>query len=200
MAEFFPLSEGAAWTWAVSLDGAAYEERWTARAVETEGPGQGRTFILGWEQRFPFRGEDDFTPHLESVDHYIVSLDGSRLAHHVEITDLTAYPVPGWRQDLEEDEASWLLRADAKPGVPIEIERVVYTLLALDATVTVPAGTFRHCLHIRIEKRTTRETAGPFAGSTAAEWWFAPHIGPVKRFHITEKRVLLDYVLPGDSR
>ena len=219
LTDFFPLGEGAAWTWRVTLEEVDYEERWIAREVETDGPGQGRTFRVGWLQRFPSGGENEFAPWFDDLDHYIVSANGSRVAHHRWATDLTAHPVPGWRLDLEEDEASWLLRADAKPGEPIKtrrkhsrgtVDRVVYTLLARDATVTVPAGTFEDCLHIRIEEWTSRDTAGPFAGHQVVEWWFAPHVGPVKRKtdrgaddeppRDRTERVLLDYRLPAEKR
>ena len=52
MADYFPLRDGACWTFRVNLGGVSYEERWTANDVETAGPGRGRTFVVCWEQRF----------------------------------------------------------------------------------------------------------------------------------------------------
>jgi len=194
VADYLPLQEGATWTYRVTLGDATYLERWRCREIGTGDAGTARTFIVGWEQQFPGSENAGFHAHFDDVDHYIVSADGSYVAKRTCPTDLSAYPVPGWKAELENDEISWILRSDTGPDGKIENREQIneagderigsYIILDMDERVIVPAGAFDHCLHVQSEVRLAERNPGsngPFPEDRVVEAWYAPRVGLVKR-------------------
>lgn len=64
--------------------------------------------------------------------------------------------------------------------IPVEID---YAITAVDDTVTVPAGRFRHCVHVTGAAKTTvgaLDNTRILPLSVKVEDWFAPGVGLVK--------------------
>jgi hypothetical protein len=79
------------------------------------------------------------------------------------------------RETTNKDDPPFFLKGPLQVGATWDDEDGAYEITALDETITVPAGTFSHCLEVTNRRRGSKATVVT---------WYAPGVGVVQRAEI----------------
>lgn len=170
-ADFFPLSDGATWTYRhTAVDGTTFDEIVVMRETTFNGA-------------VAFEMEDNAGANGENTVSTIASVDGQSMRVHKAIylggaPLMTVDYTPGFlRFDngwVDGDITDWSydrVEYDASGAVVNEaIRQQIYTIESMSTEVTVPAGTF-DCVQFLRERPETGD---------AKRFWFADGIGKIK--------------------
>lgn len=190
----YPMVAGATWTWDnLDLNGTVkFEEMATMSATTFDGQ---PAFLLidgaggsgtNTESTLLRRGSRALRVHKEVKT-------GSTTEFLVDYTPGFTRVDDSWDTAGESYNLNYLrVETDGAGGNRKEDTRVHdFEIIAIDAEVTVPAGTFT-CVHIR---RTRADQGGSMG--VQVEAWYAPGVGKVKELREDRSEVLTSYSIPG---